>query len=302
MLSGESCGSVQVLGGVSCALADGTPVKLIGKRSRELVAALALGGAEPVPRDQISGRLWPDCTARNARKALNTELWRFRRALRDAGADPDQWIAPDPEMLALARDGGPRIDLADLLEQAENNAPAIEGSAVISLYPGPFAAGLDGEWIEAERRRLQSVFSNLLRRTAEAWLQSDRLSDAITVTEALVRDDPLDEEARRMLLTLQIRNGNRAMALREYSELESVLRSELGVEPSPETRSIRDLCFQDDGERHFVIEPEERTFRIETDPGADPATLTERLARLRAALDGVMTEVSAIEDLISQDA
>lgn len=131
-------GFLNVLGGVSCALPDSTLVPVNGRRARELTAALALGDGEPQARDQISGKLWPDCSPSKARKALDTELWRLRRTLRDAGTDPDHWITQDSDTLALVRNGGQEVDLRTFqtLVGAPNLPEVAHGADLLRAYGG----------------------------------------------------------------------------------------------------------------------------------------------------------------------
>ncbi len=300
-------GFLNVLGGVSCTLPDGTLIPLGGRRTRELTAALALGGGEPQARDYFSGKLWPDCSPGSARKALNTELWRLRRTLRAAGTDPDRWITQQTDTLALVRDGGPEVDLDvfQSLADAPNLPEIAQGTDLMRRFGGPFAEGLDADWIDEERRRLHSQFTGVARRAAEAWQAANRLSDAMALAEALVRDDPLDEVARRMLLQLHIQSGNHGHAQREYADLEAVLQAELGVAPSPRTQAIVAFDVPAPEPLFHVEAPEPRRYGFEEaparysidtdDPGADLAC---RVSRMRDAAEAIMSELAAIEDLL----
>ena len=240
---------------------------------------------------------------------MNTALWRLRGTLKDAGTDPDRWIEQDSETLALVDDGGPVVDLGafrQIVGAAQLPVTADSG-ALLQLYGGEFAAGLDAEWVEVERRKLHQQFTDLLRRAAETWSAAHRLRDAMALAEALVQDDPLDEDARRMLLRLQIDSGNRGKALREFTELENVLQSELGVAPSERTRAI----FIDgtsevvaDGERSYRIEPDEAAktqvdgpgFRIESTAPAEELSL--KIAELKATAERLLSGLTTLERML----
>ncbi|MEO0918040.1 MAG: BTAD domain-containing putative transcriptional regulator [Pseudomonadota bacterium] len=263
---------------------------------------MALTGTQPEMRDRISGRLWPDCSARNARKALNTTLWRLRGRLRDAGTDPDRWIQQDSDTLALADEGGPRVDLArlKLIAEAPHLPVAQDDTPLLQLYAGKFAEGLDAEWIEVERRRLHHQFTGMLRRAAETLSASRRLSEAMSLAEALVHDDPLDEDARRLLLRLQLESGNRGKAAREYSELEAVLWNELGVEPSARTQAL----IENGGERDRSYRIEEQHGNNQTRPGFriegidQDDELLRKVTELRDIAEKLMHGLSSLEAML----
>jgi transcriptional activator len=53
-----------------------------------------------------------------------------------------------------------------------------------------------------------------------------------------VHGDPLRESAHRRLIELHLADGNPAAALRQYTTYQTLVRSELGVSPSPEIRNL----------------------------------------------------------------
>jgi DNA-binding SARP family transcriptional activator len=71
---------------------------------------------------------------------------------------------------------------------------------------------------------------------AEAAAETNEAEAGLAAARRLVALEPLDESARRSLMQLLARSGNRAEALRQYQVCESLLRDELGVAPDEETR------------------------------------------------------------------
>ena len=68
--------------------------------------------------------------------------------------------------------------------------------------------------------------------------QQSRFDQAIVYAQRLLRHDPLHETTYRHLIWLQLANGDRSGALRTYRACATMLRDELGVEPSNETRVL----------------------------------------------------------------
>jgi len=57
------------------------PVSAQQKRSLGLLAVLALGGRQGVPRERIEAYLWPESSAELARHSLDQAVYAIRRAL-----------------------------------------------------------------------------------------------------------------------------------------------------------------------------------------------------------------------------
>ena len=62
----------------------------------------------------------------------------------------------------------------------------------------------------------------------------------ITYARRILRQDPLREDVYRSLMHLHALNGDRTSALRTYHDCATVLRRELGVDPDPATRAMRE--------------------------------------------------------------
>src|SRR3954453_17263211 len=65
--------------------AAGIPLPLGGPKQRALLALLILNANRVVSRDRLVDELWADSGAADARHALDVQLSRVRRALRDQG-------------------------------------------------------------------------------------------------------------------------------------------------------------------------------------------------------------------------
>src|SRR4029453_1612679 len=102
------------------------------------------------------------------------------------------------------------------------------------------------EWIEADRERLRQRAQQVLSRLV-GLLEADRaFSDAIEHAQQLLRldppaqqgrrCDPREEQAWRALMRCHARRGERATALHLYQQCTALLRKDLGVGPSAQTR------------------------------------------------------------------
>ncbi|GAC1429014.1 MAG: BTAD domain-containing putative transcriptional regulator [Candidatus Velthaea sp.] len=200
-------------------------------RAHTVLALLALRHERPVPRSALAALLWPDVTDEEARTNLRRHLYLIVRTLpADAHAllltkssaqwNPDARISCDVvEFLVAARTLGRHTEAA-------------------RLYAGELCAGIVDEPLEALRDELNALHDAVLRNLAEVALHSGDRPAELLALHRLVQIDPLDETSARRLVIARFEAGDRAGALREYYALVARLRTELDVDPQPETSAL----------------------------------------------------------------
>ncbi len=211
------------------------PARPPSARQQQILAYLLLHGRRgAVPRQKVSGSLWPESSDEQALTNLRRELHHLREnwprldALVDAGS----------RTLAWREDDGATVDVLAFEDAAERglkgDAAALRDAA--DLYRGDLLPDSTGEWIDADRERLRQRAKQVLAQLV-ALLEKERaLGDAIERAQQLLRLDPLDEEAWCSLMRSHARRGERATALHLYQKCAAVLKRELGVQPNAVTR------------------------------------------------------------------
>ncbi|QFY06568.1 hypothetical protein GBF35_07620 [Nonomuraea phyllanthi] len=217
--------SLLLLGTPELAIA-GSPVRIRSAKTRALLCYLAaVPGARP--RAELAGLLWGERPDAHARGSLRLALSELRK-------DVGRW-------LDITRDDvGFRADHACFVDHRQlTRAPTVAGA--LRLWRGEFLDGLRfgdapdfAGWLECERRRIRLVLRELLVRAGP-----DACEDVVRLARIVTEQDPYDEEAHRVLIGSLARTGNRAAALACYDELRLRLARELGVDPAPETRALR---------------------------------------------------------------
>lgn len=230
-----------VLGTPDLRGADGrhlaTPVA--GAKRLGVLAYLALGGRRGVTRrDTLLGLFWPESDQRSARNSLSNMLHQVRRAL---GADVV--VARGRDEVGLA-DGALWCD-ARAFESALGEGRLEEALELYrgDLLEGLFVSGASAEfddWLEGERARLRGRAADAARALYEGAEAAGHAGDAIRWARWAFALDSYDERAARRLITVLDGAGDRAGALRTYSELTSRLAREFEAEPSAETRALID--------------------------------------------------------------
>lgn len=221
---------VRLLGPIRLAW-HGRPVGPLTRGARALTALLALQ-SRPRAREVIAGDLWPD-GGRSAAGSLRQALWVLRTALSRSGADPDLLLAAGADEVGFRSGSEPSLDVVRFERHLRARPPRLEEA--VGLYGGELAEGCELECFSRERERLADLFEDALAYLATHRLADGELESARATALEVLRRDPLREEAHVVLIEVYARTGTRSQVTRQYRRLRSILASELGVEPLPET-------------------------------------------------------------------
>lgn len=193
--------------------------------------AIAKGGGFH-RRDTLLALFWPELNDAHARGALSQALTFIRNTL---GAEVI--VTRGVEEIGIDR----RRLACDAVTFAERIA-AGDDAAALALYTGELLDGVflpDApqfeQWVEGERRRLRDLARSSARRLATTCEAAGDIPGALRWARYALTLAPYDEPALRYVLDLMDRHGDRAGAVREFESFAARLRTELDVEPSPET-------------------------------------------------------------------
>ena len=226
---------LKLLGGFEARIVSGPVLDIAARKSRALLAYLALPTGRTHSRDKLVGLLWSDRADEQARNSLRQALTELGKALGATEPSPlvklRETLALDPTMVevdALVFEGLAAGEATSDLQRAAE------------LYAGDLLDGLDArdaafeEWLTVERQRLRGLAATVLKKL----LTQDTGPSAIAVAQRLLVLDPLQEEGHRALMRLHAEAGETSAALRQYEHCREILKSELDVTPSPETTAL----------------------------------------------------------------
>ena len=202
-----------------------------GRKTRALLAAVALASPRPALRGRLAELLWSRRPEEQARASLRQEIHRLLETLAPAGT----------EILQVTRDhislspGKVWIDVEEVM-RATTDQPAS-----LSLLDGDLLEDLDGvdpvfdAWLTAERERLR----DRARTVAEALLREQNEPEAaIPAAQRLLQIDRAHEGAWRALMRAHAARGERGMAIQAYDRCRAVLADLLDASPSVETQKL----------------------------------------------------------------
>lgn len=235
---------IRLLGGFSLTYGDRLVAKIASGRSQALLAYLVLYRQAAQSRQRIAFHLWSESTDERARANLRKELSRLRSAL----PNPDEFLRVEAKTLQWLPSANFTLDVAEFeasVKAAESAESATDGSAIqakleraIELYRGDLLPDWDDEWVLPERERLQQMYVRTLERLVSVLEEQQDYQTALTYAQQMLRVDALNEAAYSALMRLHGLNGDRAKALQVYHQCMTVLREELGVDPSSVTRRL----------------------------------------------------------------
>lgn len=219
---------LQLIGQMQALTTGDVSVLPAGRKTKALLAIIALSLPLPVPRVRLATLLWSRRTEAQARASVRQEVHRLGEALAPL-ARPVLRIARDQLTL---RSEFVSIDVADLLagKPGEDNAP---------LWPeGRLLDGLDGTdpafdaWLARQRDRITAD----VRALAEARLSREVSPDTtIRLAERLLAIDRAHEGAWRALMHAYAAQGERGRAIRAYERCRDALAAGVHAVPSAET-------------------------------------------------------------------
>lgn len=208
---------------------------LPGQRLQSLLAYVVLNAGQALSRQHIAFQFWPDASEEHAYASLRKHIHDLKQRIPEV----TRYLTTDRHSLLWAHSPGWTCDVYEFegLYRADI-AGADDLRRAMSLYQGELLPGCYDDWIVQRRETLQRQFRDLLMRGIQVLETQRCYSAAISVASRLLELDRLNEEAYCTLMRLYSLYGDRAAALRLYHDCAKMLRRELAISPSSETRTI----------------------------------------------------------------
>jgi predicted ATPase/DNA-binding SARP family transcriptional activator len=249
---------------------DDVTVTTERRKALGLLAYLAAGsgppGAPPAEgraapaahsREALATLLWPDYEQSRAMAYLRRTLWELNQVIGPG------WVVAERDAVSLAPPptGGngrrlwvdvqqfrQRVNAARLASHSGLGAcdQAVGLLADASgLYTDHFLAGFSlrdapgfEEWTFFEAEELRRELATALDKLIRCYAEMGQPEEALPAARRWLTLDPLNEDAHRRLMQLYAQAGQPAAALRQFQEVERLLRQELSAAPQPETLAL----------------------------------------------------------------
>lgn len=221
-----------------------------GHKAVSVLRYLLLHRKHRVPKDVLFELFWPGHEPEACRRNLHQAIYSLRHTLRRYRArvryllfeedcyflnpDIDVWI--DAEAFSECVDAGRRLEERGMTDDAR-----AEYGRAVSLYHGHlFEECLYEDWAGVERERLRSEFRLAAGRLVDFYIDQAEHSAAIVLCQKALSLDRCDQHAHRRLMRCYEAQGQRHLALRQFSVCAEALRTDFSLAPDEATKALYD--------------------------------------------------------------
>jgi predicted ATPase/DNA-binding SARP family transcriptional activator len=248
---------IEMLGQLRLRRGDAVPLPLQRQKATALLAYLAFHSRHPHPREVLIELLWPEEDPEESRPKLRSQIYILRELLASLERPADSLLVAGRTTVHLDPDAF-TTDVAQFQAALRSAARAVDPTeragwleTAVTLYGGELLPGHYEEWVLTERQALAEQYLGALRQRVEAREEAGDLEGALAAARQAVSGDPLQEEAHYTVMRLSAALGQPSAALRQYQELERLLREGLDETPSAETRALAEELRR--GDRILVV-------------------------------------------------
>jgi DNA-binding SARP family transcriptional activator len=210
---------------------EGAPVPLPVSAQR-LLAFLALHDYAPL-RAHVAGMIWLDTPEARAIANLRTTLWR----LHQFGCHLVEATSRDVRLAPAVR-----VDFKEATQLAHRliGGAADEGDLNADWKPlaGELLPDWYDEWVLMEREHFRQLGLHSLEMLSERLTEARKFGRALEAALAAVAGEPLRESAHRVLIKTHLAEGNASEAIRQYRFYKTLIRDQLGLDPSPAIEAL----------------------------------------------------------------
>ncbi|WP_166665752.1 nSTAND1 domain-containing NTPase [Kribbella caucasensis] len=224
--------------------------KVLGRRDRVVLAALAVHPGEVVSAEALADVLWGEQVPPSWAKIVQGCVVRLRKLLGSRAIE----TSPLGYRLTLPVDDvdAQRFERAvgrarGLLAAGDAERAALVLADALTLWRGRPLTELDG-WDPAriEAARLVELRHSAEELYVESALRAGQHDKVLDKAQAFVGEAPLRERRWILLATAQYQAGRQGEALKTIRQLRAVLNRELGLDPSPELDALEQAILRQD--------------------------------------------------------
>jgi DNA-binding SARP family transcriptional activator/tetratricopeptide (TPR) repeat protein len=286
-------------------------LELGSPQQRAVLAALLLAEGRQVSLSALIDALWGADLPRSAVGTVRTYVSRLRQSL---GADAVRGVR---DVIGSVGDGyrvqlgSATLDLdvflarlkeAQTARDAGTPARAVELLAdALELWEGVPLAGIPGQYAESQRSRLAELHMAAVEERLAVGIDVGGHVAATVELQSLVAEHPLRERLSELLMLAMYRSGRQADALAVFERARKVLGDELGIDPGPALREMRQRILEMD-ETLMSLAPAQLPAPAAATVPARPAAPVVRPAQLPAdlpAFTGRRGELARLNSLLT---
>ena len=218
------------------------------RRSRDIFCYIATSKHRRVAKDILIEAFWGDEDPETIEKNFHPTISHIRKALNSRQSLKQNFIVFRDGAYQLNPDFSYSIDSEEFVNfiAAAETAKRDDDTAMLrqnlesayGLYRGEFMEGSYDDWAEEQRHFYSEQFSRVLNGLAKLSVAEKRWADALKYANEILAIDPYREDLHRLVLKVLAAQSKPAAVKKHYESMQQLLKNELGIEPSPETRKL----------------------------------------------------------------
>jgi len=218
------------------------------RRARDILCFISSRRHHRASKDTIIDIFWADAEIDIVEKNFHPTISHIRKAVNSNQPLKQNFLLYREGDYHLNPEFSYRIDIEEfdrLLEDGEKArlgrnfedcVRAYEGA--VALYRGEFMQGSYEVWVEEQRSYYREQYLRLLEVLAEVAQKKGDWSKSLQLAQRILHEDQFREDIHCLVMRAHGALGNRGAVKQHYQGLKQMLKSELGVEPGPETRKL----------------------------------------------------------------
>ena len=218
------------------------------RRSRDIFCFIATSKHRRVAKDVLIDTFWPDDDPAIIEKNFHPTISHIRKALNSRQPFKQNFIVfrdgayqlnPELTFLIDAEEFDRYFADAEVAKREKDNERLRESlESAHRCYRGEFMEGIYEDWADERRNFYSEQFGRVTSALAKLELTEKRLASAKKYAEETLSVDPYREDVHRLILKIYSAQGKPAAVKKHYEAMQRLLKNDLGVEPSVETRRV----------------------------------------------------------------
>lgn len=218
------------------------------RRARDIFCYIATSKQRRVAKEVLIEAFWPGEDPAVVEKNFHPTISHIRKALNSRQSLKQNFI--------VFRDGAYQLDpqhsyfidteeferliaMAETAKREKDNRSFRESlEKAYELYRGEFMSGSYDRWAEERRAFYAEQFARVVSALAKLAFGEKRWAGTLKYAQEILKADPFREDIHRLVMKVLAAQSKPAAVKKHFEELCSTLNSELGIEPSPETRKL----------------------------------------------------------------
>jgi ATP/maltotriose-dependent transcriptional regulator MalT/DNA-binding SARP family transcriptional activator len=218
------------------------------RRARDIFCYIATRKHRRVAKDVLIDEFWRDDDPATIEKNFHPTISHIRKALNSRQPIKQNFIVfrdgayqlnPERSYFIDAEEFAGFITAAEKAKREKDDVRLRENlDAAYALYRGDFMDGSYEDWAEQDRLHYREQFSRVLNGLAKLSVAEKRWTDALKFADEILAIDPYREDLHRLSMKVLAAQSKPAAVKKHYENMQALLKDELGIDPSAETRKL----------------------------------------------------------------